>query len=122
MNREIREKHFNRKNKPFYGLIGKKVRFYETLTEDMLDSSGVEKNEPRYAMIIGLEDEDNGTADLYLLKDVEHQMATSVAYTLDGDTYHRLEIENLDESRLMTNINYIDNIEDSTQAHWELAK
>lgn len=108
-----KEKHAERKNKPFYGMLGTKVNYCNIAAPGTL--SNME------AFIIAIHDEEQGVVDLYLreLEDTIHTVVEN--YIENGETRHKMRIneKQFDSSRLIKNVMHKDFVDFEQENYWE---
>ena len=105
MNKEKLEAHIERKNRPFYNYIGRRVTYWygDRNTAD-------EQPEwiPYSAMIINIDDEDEGIVDLCLIDEGESFTATMTTYEVLSEGFvelrHRMIIDNAKEGSFKSGV------------------
>lgn len=114
IDKKAMEKHAERKNRPFYGILGDKV-FYHSIYDN---------GDKREAFIIAIHDEDQGIVDLYLrgLEDSIHTIVEN--YIENGEQRHKIVIneKQFDPTRLISNAVHKDFMDITKESYWEFAR
>lgn len=114
MNKEILEAHIERKNKRFYGYIGKAVKYHYEPHYSVY--GGLPKDYD--AMIVDVHDEDTGLVDLCLSPKEEGVEATMESYGDPKELRHRMIINNADRYMFVKSIQHKE-FANPVESYWE---